>query len=426
MTERDENNSKIGSQAEQVQTPEEAVGELGAAGKSLSEALRISFIILKVIMVVLVVFFLASGFRTVGSGEQGLVLRFGKIQGVGEERLLGPGLHWIFPYPVDEIIRIPVEKKVTLAINSFWYFEKTPGQRPRPQLNPVREGYCLTRNEKQDEVAWGFSGSDYNIVHCKWQLTYKVDDPERFFKNNYVDIEGLQAGQNYADVIEENISPLLKSTFEDAVVTTMVHYSIDEAIQSQDRIPKHVKRLLQRKLDSIESGIKIISVYLSDITWPRQVDRAFQASITASQDREKVISEARLYSDKTLSETGGPVASELLEIINSEETSEERKEYLWSQVAGESERVIADARAYRTKIVETARANAEYLHQILPEYRKRPELVIHKIYQDAILEVLDNAVEKIILQPSEVTKGREVRILINRDPLTKQKPGEKK
>ena len=49
--------------------------ELDAAGKSLSEALRISFIILKIIMVVLVIIFLASGFRTVGPDEQALVLR---------------------------------------------------------------------------------------------------------------------------------------------------------------------------------------------------------------------------------------------------------------------------------------------------------------------------------------------------------------
>ena len=71
--------------------------ELDAAGKSLSEALRMSFIILKVIMIVLIVAFLASGFETVGSNEQALVLRFGKIRGLGEQRLLGPGPHWILP-----------------------------------------------------------------------------------------------------------------------------------------------------------------------------------------------------------------------------------------------------------------------------------------------------------------------------------------
>ena len=95
--------------------------ELDAAGKSLSEALRLSFIILKVIMIVLVIAFLASGFKTVGSDEQALVLRFGKIRGIGEERLLGPGPHWILPYPIDEIVKIPVEKTIPLPVDSFCF-----------------------------------------------------------------------------------------------------------------------------------------------------------------------------------------------------------------------------------------------------------------------------------------------------------------
>ena len=79
--------------------------ELDAAGKSLSDALRLSFFILKIIMIVLVIAFLISGFKTVDSGEKAMVLRFGAIRGVGEERVLGPGWHWVFPYPIDELSR---------------------------------------------------------------------------------------------------------------------------------------------------------------------------------------------------------------------------------------------------------------------------------------------------------------------------------
>src|SRR4030042_6819989 len=93
------------------QSPGKPAGdEFDAAGKSLSEALRISFIILKIIIIVLVVVFLASGFRTVEPDEQALVLRLGKIHGIGEGRLIGPGLHWVFPYPIDKIVKIPVAK----------------------------------------------------------------------------------------------------------------------------------------------------------------------------------------------------------------------------------------------------------------------------------------------------------------------------
>ena len=406
--------------------------ELDAAGKSLSEALRISFIILKIIMVVLIIIFLASGFRTVGPDEQALVLRFGKIRGIGEERLLGPGLHWVFPYPIDKIVKIPVEKRVNLPINSFWYYqtkeeivsEKKRQVRPSEPLRPIREGYCITRSEKKTQTPAGSAGSDYNIVHCKWQLTYKINDAEDFFKNVY--IEDPKPGQLYFDVMTNSINPLLKAVFDDAVVSTMVNYAIDDAISGRGSISGDVKKFLQKKLDNIESGIKVVSVELPDSTWPRQVNAAFQASIDASQQSQKAISEARGYSETTLNEAAGPLALTLFASLSDETINEEEKELLWAQLAGEAQEEIAQARTYRTKIVEDARADAEYLHKILPEYRKRPKLVLQQIYLDAVKHVFNNADEKIFVQPTEGAKGREVRIIVSRDLMKKPKSQKEK
>ena len=68
----------------------------------LSGALKVSFAVLKVIMVVLVVLFLFSGVTKVDTGERAIVLWFGKISGVGEARILGPGLKLLWPYPIHE------------------------------------------------------------------------------------------------------------------------------------------------------------------------------------------------------------------------------------------------------------------------------------------------------------------------------------
>ena len=397
---------------------------LDTGSKSLSDAFRISFVVLKIIMIVLIIAFLASGFKTVGSDERAIVLRFGKILGVGEERILGPGPHWVFPYPIDEIIKIPVERMVNLPINSFWYFQtkeellgEGPKRKTQPgeKLDPIKDGYCITRSEKQKEAIADSDGSDYNIVHCKWQITYQIDDPERFFRNVYV--EDANPGEAYFDVISRTITPLLENLFEDSVVTAMVDYTIDEAIKSQDRIPKHVAKLLQEKLDKTESGIKVVSIYLTDITWPRQVDEAFVASIKASQSSQKAIIEARTYAENTLNEAAGPVAERLFVTLRDKKTSEEEKELLWPQVAGKAEEKLAQARAYRTKVVEIARANAEYLQQLLPEYRKRPQLVVQKIYQDAMEYILNNVDEKFVIQPS----NGKIWVLLNRDAALKPK-----
>ena len=83
--------------------------------------------------------------------------------------------------------------------------------------------------------------------------------------------------------------------------------------------------------------------------------------------------------------------------------------------------MIAQAQAYQTKVVEAARANANYLMSILPEYRKRPEIVARELYLAAIQEVLTNADEKFILDGCEDGKEREFRILLNRDTQLKPK-----
>lgn len=402
--------------------------ELDAAGKSLSDALRISFIALKGIMIVLIFIFLASGFTTVKPDEQALVLRFGKIRGIGEERLLGPGLHWVFPYPIDKIVKIPVEKKVNLPINSFWYYQTTDemlGRTPTtairvpPNLDPRREGYCITRGEKKTQPLAGSAGSDYNIVHCKWQLTYQINDAEDFFKNVY--IQDPKPGQDYFDVMTSSINPLLKAVFDDAVVSIMVNYAIDDAISGDDDISKDVKKFLQKKLDNIESGIKVVSIELTDSTWPRQVNDAFRAFIDASQLNQRTISEARGYYETTLNEAVGPLALKLFASLSDTTISEQEKELLWSQLAGEAQEEIAQARTYRTKVVEDARANADYLQKILPEYRKRPKLVLQQIYLDAIKYVFNNADEKIFVQPTVGAKGREIRFIVNRDLIKKPK-----
>jgi len=401
-----------------ISNPPRAEGELDAASKSLTDALQLSFVILKLIMVVLVILFFASGVFRVQPNEEALVLRLGKIRGLGRARLLGPGLHWAFPEPIDEIVRIVTKKKQTVSIDSFWYFEREEdilkGRKPRPRntLSLLRDGYCLTRN---DSVA-GTGENDYNIVHAKWELTYTIDKPELFFKNIYY--QAPAPGQDFLDVVSETLDPLLKSMAENAIVATMVNYSIDEAIVSESRIPNDVSRLLQAKLDRIESGIKVTSMQISErITWPLQVDAAFQASNKAKQESDRLETEARAYAEKILNEAGSRDADEILAALKEPAISSQRREALLSRLTGTCQEKISLARAYKTETVESAKANAEYLHKLLPEYKKRPKLVLQKLYQDVIEKVLNNADEKVFLHPSASVIPKELRILINRDPM---------
>jgi len=432
-------------QEHEPQQPPSKGEDLDAAGRSLSDALRISFAILKVIMIILVIAFLASGFKTVGSDEKALVLRFGKVRGVGQEAILGPGAHWVLPYPIDELVRIPVEKNINLAINTFWYKETRddilgPGVKPRnyvpDQLDPVQEGYCLTGSQRgaPRAAAAGATpvqpvavaapqpsrqgdGSDYNIVHTKWQVNYQITGVEQFFRNVYV--QDPKPGEVYFDILNQSITPLLRSLVEDAVVKAMVHYTIDEALQSIDTIPRRVQQLVQQKLDAIESGVRVVQVQLVNVKWPKQVDQSFEGFMRASQASGQVMTQARAYAETTLNKVAGQAAEVLYQALQDKNGSEPQRAALWSEATGAVQDAVAQAQTYQSKVVEKARSSADYLRQILPEYRLRPELVTRTMYLDAIQEVMKNVDEKWIVDKCNNAKEREVRILLNRDALLK-------
>lgn len=392
-----------------------------AAGKSLTSALRTSFMILKIIMIVLVVLFLTSGIFKVQQDEKALVLWFGILQGVGDNRVLEPGLEITLPEPISEIIRIPVKKVQTINVDSFWYFEteleKLGQKNPYPPgtLDPIKDGYCLTSNESLA----GMEGIDYNIVHSRWSITYYIDQPVRFFENMYYDKP--LPGETFLDAAGKSIKPILESLASNAIVSTMVRYNIDDAVTSKTDISEGVKRRLQEKLDAIESGIRIDAVRADRIVWPRQVDSAFQASIEASQQSKTAVTEASAYKDKLLTDTAGPLAEQLLEKFKQPGLTQEQKEELVAQMKGQVQGLVAEARAYKTTVVAEAKANAEYLLKLLPEYKKRPKLVLQRLYQDAMEEIMAAADEKIMLQPTESQGARELRILINRDPKAQKK-----
>ena len=111
--------------------------------------------------------------------------------------------------------------------------------------------------------------------------------------------------------------------------------------------------------------------------------------------KETRIEEAQTYADKTVNEANAKSAA-----------------------------IVAEAKAYRRTVVESAKANSEYFKKLLPEYRKRPQLVVQNIYRDIIEQVIDGLDEKILIEPTETARGREIRIHINRDPAIKEKESE--
>ena len=153
-----------------------------AGSQALADALRSSFAIVRVIMVVLVLLFFFSGFFTVGTQEKAVILRFGKPVGEGDKALLGPGFHLALPAPIDEVVRIPVGQLQTVSSTIGWWATTAANEAagteppPGPGLNPNVDGYLLTGDE--------------NIVHVRGTLLYRINEP------------GLRYALDFADSFE--------------------------------------------------------------------------------------------------------------------------------------------------------------------------------------------------------------------------------
>src|SRR4030095_4340170 len=139
-----------------------------ATSRALADALHSRFFLFKVAMGILVLFFCFSGWRQVGSQETAIRLQFGKPVGQGARALLGPGLHFAWPYPIDEVVKIPVTQIQTVSSSVGWFGINPDGTESYegPSLNPAVDSYTLT--------------ADGNIIHARATLRYRINDPIRY------------------------------------------------------------------------------------------------------------------------------------------------------------------------------------------------------------------------------------------------------
>jgi len=349
----------------------EAVEDSGT--QALSEALHSSFKIVKVIMLGLVVVFLFSGLFTVGQQERAIVLRFGVPVGGGDGKLLGPGLHWAFPPPVDEVVRIPVGQVQHVDSSIGWY-ATTPAAEaagtelpPAESLHPVNDGYLLTGDE--------------NIIHAKATLRYRIAEP------------GLRYVLHFA-----NASNVVQNAFNNALLYAAARYKVDEALTRDQAGFRETARLrLEQSASELDLGITEIQIDNMQLIPPRQLKDAFARVSEAEVVRSKELNEARSYENQTISKARAE--------------AEARKN------AGEAE---------RTRLVEFVAAEVDRFTNNLPAYRSNRELFVEQRRAETLQVVFAAAQEKIVLFKGPGTTNLSIWYQINRDlPKLKEKEPDK-
>jgi regulator of protease activity HflC (stomatin/prohibitin superfamily) len=347
------------------------------ASQALNEALRVSFLILKLAMLLVALLFAGSGVFIVKEGEQAFVLRFGRIvtrydpQTDRETAILKAGIHFAWPFLVDEVVRFPVERVLRQREDAFWYQEVMGPSGPRipPGIAPDQGGYHLT--------------GDANILHSRWEIQYRVFDPVKFART--LDDPAALASEEPTGRLRGLMSALLRN----AVARAISRFPVDAAYRThQEDLRSAARDGLVADLDALDMGIQVSELLLRPIVPPRQVRAAFDDAEQAAQESSKLIHDAEAYANKVINEA-----------------------------KSNASRLLAKAKAYKNQIAKQAAADADYIQKL----REQPGALSRFLEQrrlEVIEKFLEAADEIFIVKEGRDDIRQKIITLLNRDPKT--------
>ena len=248
------------------------------------------------LLLLVVVVWLASGFYIVDASQRGVVLQFGRYK-----ESTDPGLRWRLPYPIQAHELVNVSGVRTVEI----------GYRGSEKNKVLKEALMLTDDE--------------NIINIQFAVQWFLNDPVVYvFNNRHPDDAVMQ-------VAETAIREIVGKNKMDFVL-----------YEGREQVAVNAAKLMQEILDRYKTGILISKVTMQNAQPPEQVQAAFDDAVKASQDRERQKNEGQAYANDVIPKARG-TAARLLE-----------------EAEGYRKRVIADSEgdASRFKQIYTEYAKA--------------------------------------------------------------------
>lgn len=402
---------------------------LDPAQQSLADSLKVSFFILKLVMVVMVVLYLVSGIFYVKTGEVAIVLRFGQIVGAtDQDKTVQSGkLHFALPFPIDQVIRIPVNDRQFELMEEFWYTKSRTQSEDEAaagagSLNPEQQGSLIT--------------GDANIVHARWRVKYKVIDPVAFAQTL------ANARITDSEQMMDEAEQVVRLAAQEGIVFAVAQVPADDMIKKQTaQVSIAAKAHMQTTLDKLKSGIEVRELAASETAMPLSVRAAYQMVITAENER----ADAKAKAEKTQKEILGGAAGDAHEALfalvkryeiavdsgNRDEVARldaaftkafaemkvEGADGRTVDISGEVASAISEAQAFQNQIATTARREAETFTKLKEHYDANPAIFLNRQWEAVRERIFSNKeVETFYLPPSQME------LLLTRDPkLAKQK-----
>jgi membrane protease subunit HflK len=253
---------------------------------------------------------LASGFYQVDDGERGVLQRFGAYAGL---RASGPG--WHLPWPIETMTSVNLDRNSSVDFQS----------------------HMLTA----DEVLLNVTAS----IHYQ-----------------YIDARAALFAVRDSDAV-------VRSLGEAAARELVGQRRVAELLGGAARTPLMIaiRSALQKPLDVLGAGVRVLEVDLTDVQVPEAVLPAQRDLVQAGEERDKMAREAQGYAAEVL-----PAAQ------------------------GTAQRQRLDAESYKLQTIGVAEGDAARFDQLVVAYARAPEVTRTRMYIETVETILARSRKLII------------------------------
>lgn len=214
------------------------------------------------IVAVVALIWLGSGFFIVQEGQQAVVMTFGRYS-----HTVDAGFQWRMPYPF--------QSHETVSVTQLR--SKEVGRNTVVPATGLRDSSMLTQDE--------------NIVDIRFTVQYRLKDARAFLFENRDPEEAVVMAA------------------ESAVREIVGKSNMDSVLYEQrDAIAADLVKSVQAQLDRLKAGIVVANVNVQNVQAPEQVQAAFDDAFKAGADRERLKNEGQAYANDVIPKAQGTAA----------------------------------------------------------------------------------------------------------------------
>ncbi len=267
------------------------------------------------------ILYLLSGTYSLENGQRAIVLTFGEVV----KEVSDSGIHYCLPWPTGKKVKVYASKVQTISIK-----------------------------ERLDEKLERLTG-DENLIVVNALISYDI---KNLFAYIYKcrDVEGT-----------------LRSIGQMCLTRELTRMTVDDVMTTGKALLRLVvKEKIQEISDSMELGIRIISVELTDISPPGSVSDAFNSVSNARVKKQEIIKDAEGYANSIL-----------------------------PKARGDSGTLVSKAEAYAKETLSNAEGSVSAFNEMLEEYKRNPEITMNVKMLETMKVILNRSKIKIDTNPSK-------------------------